>query len=334
MTINRRQLLSRASQATTAWIAAPVVGASLAHPSLVLAAPPEAAASTDSSDSLPMQLYKSLSDEQRSKICLPNDHKRRQHISNWWYVHQEHRINNTFNDEQRALIQQIFDSLHHPEHRTAINKQVELDQYGQEKNSPSVGFFGTPEDKDFEFIYTGHHVTRRTNAHSDKGQGLAGGPLFYGHFYKEFNETKEHPHNPYWYQGKLFNEFVQELSGEQQKQGLAQEAPRSERSNAVIQIDKTPPGLACQPLSDDLKQLLRETMGKMLGMFRESDVQATLRLFADKSIVDELHVSWYGGKFDIGSDKVWDTWTIEGPRFVWYFRGQPHIHSYFHLKVA
>ena len=49
------------------------------------------------SDSLPMQLYKSLSDEQRQKICLPRDHERRQYISNWWYIHPEHRIPGTFN---------------------------------------------------------------------------------------------------------------------------------------------------------------------------------------------------------------------------------------------
>ena len=26
---------------------------------------------------------------------------------------------------------------------------------------------------------------------------------------------------------------------------------------------------------------------------------------------------------DIGNDKVWDCWRLEGPSFVWYFRGSP-----------
>ncbi|MCP4173062.1 MAG: hypothetical protein GY758_20080, partial [Fuerstiella sp.] len=73
-------------------------------------------------------------------------------------------------------------------------------------------------------------------------------------------------------------------------------------------------------------------MGTMMAMFRKEDVQATLAMIEQKGMVDQLHVSWYEGKFDIGSDKVWDTWQIEGPELVWYFRGQPHIHSYFHLK--
>ena len=100
-----------------------------------------AASGQPTTDSLPMQLFRSLSDEQRQKICLPRDHQRRQFISNWWYIHQDHRVNNTFNKDQIDLIQQIFDSLHHPEHRQAVNQQVQIDQYGEEKNAPSVGFF-------------------------------------------------------------------------------------------------------------------------------------------------------------------------------------------------
>jgi hypothetical protein len=40
-----------------------------------------------------------------------------------------------------------------------------------------------------------------------------------------------------------------------------------------------------------------------------------------------------GGAYDIGGDKVWDTWQIEGPEMVGYFRGAPHIHGYFHLAA-
>ncbi len=178
-----------------------------------------AVAQASGSDSLSMQLYKSLSDEQKAKICLPVNHESRQFVSNWWYVHPQYRIPNTFNAEQQELIQSIFNSLHSPDHRDAVQQQVETDQYGQARNAPSVGFFGTPEDPGFEFIYTGHHVTRRCNAHSNQGQGFGGAPLFYGHFAESFRETKDHPGNPYWYQGKLFNNFVQGLDGKQQELG-------------------------------------------------------------------------------------------------------------------
>jgi hypothetical protein len=319
---NRRSLIKAAGASAALLAVQPLAGLS----GLVRAAESKV-------DSLPMQLYRGLSDEQRQKICLPVDHQSRQFISNWWYVHKEHRIPDTFDAEQQELIQNIFDSLHRPEFQATVNKQVEIDQYGAAKNAPSVGFFGSPDNANFEFIYTGHHVTRRCNAHSDTGMGFGGAPIFYGHFPDKFNETKDHPGNPYWYQGKLFNEFVQALSGKQQEQGLVSKQPRSEKPGAVIRkTSSDASGLSCAELSKDQKKLLAETMRKMMSIFREDDVTATIDAIEKKGLLDRLHVSWFDGKYDIGSDKVWDTWQIEGPEMVWYFRGQPHIHSYFHLK--
>ncbi|MFN7920786.1 MAG: DUF3500 domain-containing protein [Bryobacteraceae bacterium] len=291
-------------------------------------------------DSLPTQLYKSLSDAQREKICLAVDHPKRQFISNWWYIHPEHRIPSTFTPEQQELIGKIFDTMHNPEHRAGINNQVLIDQYGEPKNAPSAGFFGTPEDENFEFIFTGHHVTRRCNAHFDEGHGFGGAPIFYGHYphpvkvgRENFNETKDHPGNPYWYQGKIFNRFVDALDGRQRAMGLVSVAPRGEEPNTVIQIATEKRGLPCSELSGDQKKLLLETMRGMMAMFREDDVKATIETIRKKKMVDQLRISWFGGEYDIGSDQVWDTWQIEGPGMVWYFRGVPHIHCYFHLKA-
>ena len=45
-------------------------------------------------------------------------------------------------------------------------------------------------------------------------------------------------------------------------------------------------------------------MRGMMAMFREDDVSATIDTIESKGIVDRLHVSWFDGKYDIGSDKV------------------------------
>ncbi|MBI4902676.1 MAG: DUF3500 domain-containing protein [Acidobacteria bacterium] len=298
------------------------------------------AAGKGKSDSLPTQLYRSLSDSQKEKLCLPVDHPKRQYISNWWYIHPEHRIPASFTREQQEVIRTIFNSMHSAEYRDAVNNQVLIDQYGEEKNAPSAGFFGTPEDENFEFIFTGHHVTRRCNARFDKGHGFGGAPIFYGHYphpvkngRENFTETKEHPGNPYWYQGRIFNKFVQALDGRQRAMGLVSVEPRGEEPNAVIQIATGKRGLRTSELSADQKKLLLETMRGMMAMFREDDVKATVETIRKKGVINQLQVSWYGGQYDIGSDQVWDTWQIEGPDMVWYFRGVPHIHCYFHLKA-
>jgi hypothetical protein len=111
-----------------------------------------------STDSLAMQFYQSLTEEQQAKIVLPGDHAKRGFVSNWWYICPEQRLHTFYTKEQQDLVRQIFESLHHPEHRENMNWQVQKDLMGQIKNTPSVGFFGRPEDADFEFIYTGHHV--------------------------------------------------------------------------------------------------------------------------------------------------------------------------------
>jgi hypothetical protein len=286
-------------------------------------------------DSLPMQFYKSLTEEQRGKICLPSDHPRRQYVSNWWYICPDERLHTFYTPEQRDLVGQIFKSLHHPEHREKMTWQVEKDLMGQIKNTPSVGFFGTPDDPDFEFIYTGHHVTRRCRALSDKGHGFGGAPIFYGNFARAFRETKDHEDNPFWYQGLIFNEFYSALDGKQQEKILVGREPRSEKPAEVIAKRKTDlPGLSGVDLSADQKTKFLDTMRRMLACFRVDDVNATIKTIEDKKLIDSLFVSCYGGAFDIGNDRVWDTWQIEGPEMVWYFRGVPHIHGYFHLAAV
>ena len=302
--------------------------------SALLASLPSLRAATAEKDSLPMQFYKSLTAEQHGKICLPVDHPKRRFVSNWWYVCPDQRLHTFFSKEQQDLVRQIFESLHHPEHREKMSWQVQKDLMGDINNTPSVGFFGTPRDKSFEFIYTGHHVTRRCNAHTDKGLGFGGAPIFYGNFAKAFRESKDHEGNPFWYQGLIFNEFVSALDGKQQEKILVGREPRDESPATVILKRKTDlPGLSGADLKKDQQAKLLETMRRMLVCFRPDDVAATMKTIQDKKLVERLFISCYGGAYDIGSDRVWDTWQIEGPEMVWYFRGAPHIHGYFHLAA-
>ena len=46
--------------------------------------------------------------------------------------------------------------------------------------------------------------------------------------------------------------------------------------------------------------------------------------------VDKLHMAFYE-QGDLEGDKVWDIWRLEGPSFVWHFRGAPHVHAYINI---
>ena len=96
----------------------------------IFAALPGLRAAATEKDSLPMQFYKSLTEQQRGKICLAVDDPRRQFVSNWWYVCPDHRLHNFYSREQQDLVRQIFESLHHPDHREKMNWQVQKDLMG------------------------------------------------------------------------------------------------------------------------------------------------------------------------------------------------------------
>ena len=34
---------------------------------------------------------------------------------------------------------------------------------------------------------------------------------------------------------------------------------------------------------------------------------------------------------DLDNDKVWDNWRLEGPSFVWHYRGAPHVHVWVNI---
>lgn len=119
---NRRSFLGLAGASATL-LATPTLSA---QPALLLP-------TRSATDSLPMQLWKSLTDEQRMKVGLPANHPRRQYVSNWWYIHPNFRIPATFTPDQQELIRRIFDSLHSPEYIEEIRKQVQIDQYAQAK---------------------------------------------------------------------------------------------------------------------------------------------------------------------------------------------------------
>ena len=47
--------------------------------------------------------------------------------------------------------------------------------------------------------------------------------------------------------------------------------------------------------------------------------------------LDRCALAFYTDE-DLGQDRVWDNWRLEGPALVWYFRGAPHVHVWVHVS--
>lgn len=280
-------------------------------------------------ETLVQQLYTTLTDAQKAKITHPFDHQLRSEVDNNWHIN-DLRLSKDFTADQQALVREIFMGLHSPEYADKVMQQVEHDGgFG----SSAIALFGEPGSGKFEFVLTGRHVTRRCDGDSLAGAAF-GGPIFYGHAAESFNEPADHPGNIYWYQAKRANDLFQALDGKQREKALLGDS-RGENGVATVKLSGKSTDLAGVPVSEltaDQKELAEKVLEDLLAPFREADRQESMNLIR-KNGLEHLHFSYYKNE-DIGDDKVWDVWQVEGPSMVWYFRGQPHVHTWVHIRES
>ena len=149
-----------------------------------------------------------------------------------------------------------------------------------------------------------------------------GGPISYGHTIGE--EPADHKGNIFWHQGLAANKVCEMLDGKQRKLALVATLP-DESSVEFRSGDATYPGIPVTELSADQKGELQKVLQILVAPFRTEDQDEVRKCLKQQGGLDKCSLAFYTGD-DIGNDGVWDSWRLEGPSFVWYFRGEPHIH--------
>jgi len=316
--VSRRDFLK-----TSAAIGA-ATGLSAALPNWASAAAPS---TSDAAETAATKLFGILSEEQKKTICFPWDHVDpqrgllRTRVANNWHITEPVINSDFFTDDQRDLIRETFNGIIHPDWHTKIERQLE-DDAGGYGNDQNIAFFGTPGAGPFEFVMTGRHMTLRCDGNSAEHMAF-GGPIFYGHAPQD-NEEKDHPGNVFWEQGRAANSVFDMLDGKQRAAALVRNLP-SEQAVAFRGPSGEFPGLRVTEMSSDQKAQVEKVLGKLLEPYRQADrdeVAACLKSFGG---LDQCSLAFYQDG-DIGDDQVWDCWRLEGPSFVWYFRGSPHVH--------
>ncbi len=292
----------------------------------------EKAASTPKSETLVKTLYDSLDEKQRKKILFPFDHPLRSEVDNNWYIVEDIRLDRDFTKDQQEMVRQIFLGIHSEEYAEKVYKQVEHDS-GKKgfMGGSSMAIFGKPGTGKFQFVLTGRHCTRRCDGDSVEGAAF-GGPLFYGHAAESFNEKAHHPGNAYWYQAKRANEVFQMLDGKQRERALLL-AGRAEEGLDTVKLTGKKNGLdgiRFSELTKDQQEGVMKTLEDVLAPYRPEDVKESMK-YIKAAGLDNLHMAFYK-RGDIGRDKVWDVWQIEGPSMISYFRGSPHVHAWIHIR--
>lgn len=287
----------------------------------------ESAGSTDSGpESIVKQLYGTLSDKQKAELCFGWDHtdKRgllRTRVENNWQITKPELNSDYFTADQRAMVKQIFEGIIQPDWHKRIYKQLEDDAggFGEEQ---SIAIFGTPGNDKFEFVMTGRHMTLRCDGHSSEHVAF-GGPIFYGHAASGFNEKPNHPGNVFWHQALAANKVFEMLDGKQREKALIAKLPKE--SQVAFHGSAELPGLTVADMSPDQRSLVQEVLSKLIEPYRQSDRDGVAACLKAQGGLDKCALAFYRDG-DLGNDQVWDCWRLEGPSFVWYFRGTPHVH--------
>lgn len=327
--LDRRHFLKQAAVA-----AAVAAGSSLpvwAQPATPPASAPTARSAAESALST---LYSSLSDAQRQAVCFDWNHMDqrrgllRTFISNNWQITRHPVASNFYTRDQQTMIHDIFRGIIHPEWYARVVQQLRDDTGGQPWGSAqSIAIFGTPGSENFEFVMTGRHMTIRADGNTAPHVAF-GGPIFYGHAASGFNERVGHPGNVYWEQGRRANQLYRILGGQQQRQALVERLP--EESAVGFRPNGPRPGIPVSELSRDQKQELQQVLQMLLSHYRTEDQSEALACLQRQGGLDRCNLAFYR-EDDLGNDGEWDNWRLEGPAFVWYFRGAPHVHVWVHV---
>jgi len=283
-----------------------------------------ASAKAKPSETLVTELYRTLTDEQKNVVWMPYDHPRRLLIGNNWAIVKP-TIQDIYTPQQQAIIKEIFKGICAEDWVERFDQQMTED--GGPLETYHGAIFGTPGEGKFEWVLSGRHHTSRVDGDSREGAAF-GGPIVYGHAV-EFHEDAKHPGNVFWHQAKRANDVFEALDPDQRKIALIDKAPAEDAIELRGETGDLP-GLAVGKMSSDQKELVRQVMTDLLAPYRQADRDEVLKCVTAGGGLDRIHLSYYQ-QDDLGKDGVWDIWRLEGPAFVWHFRGAPHVHVWVNI---
>lgn len=269
------------------------------------------------------KFYETLSEDQKKGICFSLSDPLRQRINANWQITKAKVGSDFYTPAQRQLIGEIVKNVTSADGYDRLVKQMEFDSGGIEDYSVAV--FGEPGKSAFEWELTGRHLTLRADGNSiDKA--AFGGPIVYGHGEEDAKA------NLFNYQTKQVNEVFRALDSKQAQQAMVDKAP-NEAAVALQGESGKFPGIRVGELSADQKELVTKTLQVLLAPYRQEDADEAMEILKASGGIDKLHMAYYR-EGDLDGDKVWDIWRVEGPAFVWHFRGAPHVHAYINIGMA
>ncbi|MBI3411253.1 MAG: DUF3500 domain-containing protein [Planctomycetes bacterium] len=341
---NRRKFLQHAAGSA---VAAAVVGPTFAGQ--------PKPGGQDGPSTVPIRaFYRTLTADQRKMMCFEWDHRGftelplRLHVTNNWDI--SRTSISSFTPEQQRLIDDVIGSVMNPGWPERLKQQAR-DDTGRAWGDQKIAIFGTPDKGPCQCVITGFHLTLRASCERLPAVAFHGA-LCHGHQPSGFNERVGHPDNIFWYQAVLANRVFMALDEKQRAQALVTRGmPYYEFDGRIDRQvirpdtklerplepdvrfrgpDATFPGMPIRDMTRDQKAVVRQALTGLLEPYRPEYREQVHDCLTRQGGLDRCSMAFYQ-EHDLGNDREWDNWRIEGPAFVWYFRGFPHVHIWIHV---
>jgi hypothetical protein len=293
-----------------------------------------AAPAKTSSESIVKLLHESLNPAQRKEVCFAWDFKDpvrgllRTRVENNWKITNPTVKSDFFTADQQAMIRAIFEGMTNPDWHKRFDRQLADDLGGFGVNQ-SIALFGEPGSGKFEFVLASRHMTLRCDG--DSAEHVAfGGPILYAHEGDDLHEKPTHPHNVFWHQAVEANKLYHALDTAHQARALVIKGMPTEELVGFKGRAGQFQGCPVSEFSADQKAEVKRILNLLLEPFRTSDRDEVVKCLNAQGGLDACYLAFYK-EGDLGDDGVYDNWRLEGPAFVWYFRGRPHVHVWVNI---
>lgn len=324
--LNRRAFVRRLSGGAAAALAAGPFSRAIAA-----AAEAGAKAQPKPAEDLIRELHASLSAEQKAKLVLPWNHQAKEgqlsRLGAYNSAFDGKRIGAEYTKPQQELVRRTLRSiLSDDESFERISRNGKWDSSGSFDGCGAT-IFGDPSgDKEFAWLFTGHHLTLRCDGNSMPGAAF-GGPIYYGHRDPGYAAS-----NVYRYQTEQVQAVFDSLDAAQQKKVVSENPGDGQKGITFAKADAPRPGIAYRDLTAGQKAQVEKVMRTLLDPFRTEDADEVMEIIKVNGGMDQIHLAFTRDGESTDDKKVrWHFWRLDGPGFIWNYRVLPHVHCFVNI---
>lgn len=318
--------------------AALAVGTVLPTVPAVAAAPqaattPAQPAAPRPAEALIRELWGTLSNEQRTQVVKPWDHRSAMMLTRHRMVNAalDRRIGQAYTPAQRDLLTRILRSMCSDDEGydricRRENANTAWDNSGSFDNLGADFFGSMAENSPWSFVFSGHHLTVRCDGNSEPDYAF-GGPIYYGHTPDGYSRR-----NVFYHQTQAVLSVFDSLNEQQRRQAVVVGTPGELEPSIRFRANQAFPGIAAADLSRVQKLLVLSVMREVLSPFRREDGDEVMDLVNRNGGLNRIHLAFYRDR-NATDNTRWHFWRLEGPGFVWNYRVLPHVHTYVNIAI-